>query len=191
MRNRLIGLLLVSSFILAGCASVSSTTRISSNISAKEFNSIASKYMDRPTFVSIEFMSDSAEVLTVQMNGYKKPQHTSCWTVRFDKKYAAQYIAFITKYLDWESIAVKRGDTLSKEIGQAKTWSSGVDGYIKFGFYSGNELSHYLTLDFCAAGTCIPTNIMFDRRNAENLRELLTDFLVGDMPVKADMSVYN
>ncbi len=56
--------------LLSGCASVQDTTRLSSNLQAAEFNSVASRYLERPTFVNLETFSTNEKVLAVQMTTY-------------------------------------------------------------------------------------------------------------------------
>lgn len=61
---------IILSLTLVACTTLEQSNRISTRLAAKEFNSIASRYLDRPTFVAIEHMSDKATVLHVKMSMY-------------------------------------------------------------------------------------------------------------------------
>jgi hypothetical protein len=173
---------------LASCTSIKNTTKINSNIHAKEYNSIASQYLARPTFVTIEEMSSNEITLAITMDNYK----STSIPVRFSKTDTASYIAMIDKYLEWEKLARTRGDALTKEIGRSKTWSNGpVSGTLKFTFHSGNSSNHLLAIAFCAAGTCLDdTAIYIDPNNARELKILLQDFSDGKITPKNIDDIY-
>src|SRR6218665_1476884 len=115
MRFLALTLLLIS---ICACTSVQQSTRLSTNLYAKEYNSVASKYMDRPTFSSVEQMSDGETVLAISIDTYGTAQNT----LRLSKKHVNEYINLINKYFEWEKLAKSRKDAFTKEIGKASTW---------------------------------------------------------------------
>lgn len=171
--KRLFSLVLLS--ILTGCATVQDTTRISSDLEASEFNSIASQYMYRPTFVSIETLSSGEKILTINMKTYKVSQYGDSLVLRFSNQLVDSYISFVDKFLSWETLATERKDILEKEIGEEDSLSSGMGGYLKFTFYSGNESSHYLAVALCSGLICLDNAHYYDRDNAIKLKQILEE----------------
>ncbi|SHO58774.1 hypothetical protein [Vibrio quintilis] len=170
--KRLVLILMIS---LAGCASVQKTTRISSHLTALEFNSVASRYMDRPTFVSREVFDGGEQVLAVKMSTYGVDQYgQDNTTIRYSRHHANEYIQLIDKYLKWESLATKRNDAFTKDVGRASSWSNGMDAELKFVFHSGNAHQHYLAVSFCTALLCLDDKAQYyDKENAKELKNLL------------------
>jgi hypothetical protein len=185
MKKMIVSFLLL---LLFGCTSVQQSTRISSSIHAMQFNHVASKYMERPTFVSIEQMSDGESVLAVDMINYGPQQSSN----RFSKKHVDTYISLIDKYLKWADLAKKNSDQLTKEIGDAPTWANMSTGTLKFTFYSGNQFNHYLEISFCAVGTCLEDqSLYFDEDNAKKLKQLLSNFSSGKIDNIDTSKLYN
>lgn len=147
MRTVLFTLLVVA---LSACTTVQQTTRVPTKLVAREFNSIASQYLERPTFVSVERMSDGATVLRVSMTMYGSDTST----LPMLRGKSTEYSALIDKFLEWEVLARSRGDAITKEIGRAPAWGNAVAGDLKFTFHSGNSATHYLAVAYCNAGTC-------------------------------------
>ncbi len=184
MRSLTLAILLISIF---GCTSVQQSTRLSTNLHAKEYNSIASKYMDRPTSSTVEKMSDGATVLAISIDNYGTTQSS----LRFSKKHVTEYLNLINKYLEWEQLAKSREDAFTKEIGRADTWGNGIAGTLSFTFHSGNSSIHFLSVAFCATGTCLDeTALYFDTKNAIELKALLKKFESGSIKQKDIDSVY-
>ncbi|WP_270806325.1 hypothetical protein [Aeromonas sp. QDB62] len=156
--------------ILSGCTSVQHSTRISTRLVTNEYNSVYSKYMERPTFVSIEKMSDDNIVLAVFRDNYG----STFSPIRFSKENVPNYIELIDKYFEWEKLARSRGDLITKEIGEANSWGNTASGSLRFKFHSGNSAEHYLSISFCAVGTCLDEQALYlDVNNAKELKNLL------------------
>lgn len=165
------------SIALTGCATVEQSTRISTPIKAMEYNSVASKYIDRPTFASIEKMSTGEVTLTISRDNYG----TSASSVRFSKANIDAYVALVDKFLEWDKLATARGDALTKDIGGADTWGNGMPATLKLTFHSGNASSHYLAISYCAAGTCLDSYALyFDAKNAIELKSQLLKLASSD-----------
>lgn len=181
--------------LAVACTTVAAETRISSPLQASEFNDIASQYMQRPTFVSVQKLSDGKVALKVQMDEYgtgydpllgAATEHATF----FDSRFVASYLALIDKYLEWEALASGRGDLIEKEIGAAKTWGNAGDIDLKFSIYSSKTSQHLLVIERCAFGTCIDKALYLTKPNAQALRGLLVDFAAGKVGLSTTESVY-
>ena len=171
--------------VLAGCATTSSETRVSTPLRATEFNSISSTYLARPTFVTLADMSDGAKTLRIESDQYHGKSH-----ITFMRGGVAPAVSQIDKYLEWEAIAMARGDSITKDIGRSPAWSNGGTATINFSMHSGNAKSHYMVMTFCAAGTCLHKDAMFLKRDASiELKRLLLAFDAGQL-MPTDASVY-
>lgn len=172
---RYVPLLLISA--VCACTSVSNSTRISYPLSADQYNGFLSNYTPRPTFITLENMSDGEAVLAVEMTQYGNinPSIVSPnFQFRMLKSAIPQYIALLDKYDAWRSQALNRGDAITKTIGRAPTWgqTSGVE--LEFTFHSGNARSHFLVIASCAIGTCVENQaLVFDTTNVIRLRSIL------------------
>jgi hypothetical protein len=173
--------------VLAGCTTVDQSTRLSTGLEAKEYNSVYAKYMDRPTFISIEMMSDGNTVLAISRDNYG----TTSSPLRFSKENVSKYIALIDKYFEWNQLAISRGDAITKEIGKAETWGNSISGTLKFTFHSGNSAVHYLSISFCAAGTCLDDQALyFDFKNSHELKSLLIQLDSGAVKTENVNEIY-
>lgn len=160
--------------LLAGCTTLQDRARVTTDLSASEFNSVSSHYTPKPTFVSLETYSSGEKLLVVNMQTYAIDKYgMDSSVIRYSKQFVDSYLGFIDKYLSWEQIATERQDALTKEIGEAKSFSSGMDGHLKFTFYSGNTSSHYLSVAFCSSMICLDNAHYYDKENAKKLRMLL------------------
>lgn len=180
--------------LLSGCASVAAETRISSALSASEYNDVASRYMERPTFVSIQEFSDGETSLRVEMDEYgdgydPNLKITTPHYTFFAKKNVPAYLALIDKYLEWEVLASQRGDLIERLIGEAKTRAGGGEMNLKFEFFSSGAANHMLILSLCAFGTCVDET-GFTKSNVIILRGLLVDFESGKVGQKNLDGVY-
>ncbi|MCS0161615.1 hypothetical protein [Vibrio alginolyticus] len=179
--------------MLAGCATIEKETRIPSTLKASEFNSVASLYMPKPTFVSYESFSSGENVLAVKMTTYGIDQYSNSEsTIRYSQAYAEKYIDLIDKYLEWNKIALQRKDIVNKEIGREAAWTGGTDAELKFSFYSGNENSHFLAVSFCTMLICLDDKShYYDAENAVKLKSLLEKLSVGSISQANVEDVYN
>lgn len=181
--------------LMAACTTLSAETRIPSTLRASEFNETASQYMERPTFVAVQSFSDGNIALQVLVDEYGTgydpalgiaTQHVTY----FDKRFIADYLPLIDKYLEWEALAAQRGDLIEREIGRAKTWGVGGDIELRFGIYSSKASQHLLTIERCALGTCVNKALDLTRPNASILRSLLVDFAAGRIGQDDTQSIY-
>ena len=173
--------------LLVGCTTVEQSTRLSTSLEAREYNSVYAKYMDRPTSTSIEKMSDGNSVLAISRDNYGAISSP----LRFSKEYVSQYTALIDKYSEWSQLATSRGDAITKKIGKAETWGNSMAGTLKFTFHSGNSAVHYLSISFCAAGTCLDDQALyFDARNTRELKSLLLQLGSGAVKTESVNDIY-
>ena len=170
--------------LLSGCTTLSAETRIPSALRASEFNDVASQYMERPTFAAVQSFSDGNTALKVEVDEYGTGYDPNLKIVTdhvtyFDKRYVATYLPLIDKYLEWESLAVQRGDLIDRQIGEAKTWGVGGDIDLRFSIFSSGPTDHLLMIKRCPFGTCVDKWLSLSKANAIFLRALLVDFGSG------------
>lgn len=175
---------------LFGCTTVQKSYRVSTSLHAQEYNSIASRYMERPTFVSLEDMSDGKKMMMIQMETYSLPSLYSSLSLspqaadalrisqlRFLKEQVTGYVAAIDKFLKWAALASARKDAFTKEIARVPTWANMRKGHLRFTFHSGNDQEHFLAIAFSAAGITLDEEAQyFDVPNAKELKRLLLAF---------------
>lgn len=167
-------------FFMTGCAGALSTQkqRIDTELQVLEFNDIASRYMERPTFVYQSSMVSGPNILLVEIDPYGAYGESVGKIYRADE--ADIIIAIIDKYLSWEQMARENRDIINKEIGTIK----GMTGMPqKASIYSANAASHYLTIETCTFGACGEDNYphVMDRENATTLKALVKDLKVGTL----------
>ena len=166
------------------CTSVAKETRIASQLHAREFNSIASQYIERPTFLSLQTYSDGRTALVIDMDEYGVGpagfEMAGDYALRLDPAQVDAYVALIDKYLEWETLASSRGDMLDKEIGRAPAAGAQSPGEARFAIYSGNVGAHYLSTQFCGVGTCI-NDMFFSRGDANELKRVLLALKSGNV----------
>ncbi len=161
--------LAVSLFILFLTGCVTPTKRLSTNLNSKDFNSLVSQYLDRPTFVEINGTPPN-HVLFVKMDPYGADSKFMI----FSAKNKSESIQAIDKFLKWEAQARKNKDILEKEIARVKCSSTGMK--IQFSFYSGTEYNHFLSIGYTSLfGMMDQPMLTFDRTNAIILKKLLID----------------
>lgn len=182
MKNVIIATIL-SSVVLSGCAATKSTT-ISAPFSVSVYNSVANKYMPKLTEILLQ-EKDGKDLLYIGVEKYGSSYGQKEW-VSFTKESASKSIPLIDKYLEWESLASKRGDQLDKEIGRVET-PSGQFGDVVFSFHSGNQHSHHLNI----YGSATTYSHMYTKGDAIKLRGLLTKFISGNLTHLETDSVYN
>lgn len=173
-------LLVISMAWLTGCAGALSSEkhRVNTTLRVKEFNSIASEYMDRPTFVYRSSIVGGPEILLIEADAY------SMYSASMGKIYRADeadlMISYIDKYLAWEKEALKHGDSLDKEIGKIK----GMGGIPqKVAFYSASPQVHLLYIEACTFGMCGEDEFIhfLDHANAVELKRLLGELKAGGL----------
>lgn len=167
---------------LAACTTLGQTTSLTSRLKASEYNDVAADYLERPTFVSLQTYSNGNTALVVEMDeygpGFDAATGTATeglYSLRFDAKEVANYVAVIDKYFEWEKLALERGDMIDRKIGSTRAVNVNGDFDIEFSVFSGTATKHNLVAELCRFGTC-SIELHFDRSNAEILRTLLIDF---------------
>lgn len=183
-------LALVLAVALAACTTIEKTTRVSAKLQAMQFNDLASRYMERPTFVSVEKMSDGTEMLIVQMTPYGGAIANGPYSFRlgFAKASVPGYVGAIDKYLEWASLAKERKDSFTKEIATLPSWPSTS---LKFTFHSGNDNQHFLSINLRSAGL-VEMDLqnftqLYDPSNAQQLKGLLLSFQSGQLARTTDL----
>lgn len=183
MKKILFVTFLMASFVFNAPASAKEKIRLDASFKIMEFNSAASTYMERPTFLELivrKKKPDQLYILTdfikksevgIAMGGY---EFTSLSATAID-----DYIAAIDKYFAWHKIASQDGDIIEKEIAKAMGRKKSLK--VKFGFYSANAQSHYLTLQTCAVGTCMEPTMVMDYKNAQGLKDTLLTWKAGKL----------
>jgi hypothetical protein len=184
MKTLTIITLLAIAAILSGCAAgmIDTSKRISSTLQSTEFNSVASRYMERPTFASVAIMKDGSRVLNIMIDSYGSNQPT----VPLYEKNKKEYIEAIDKFLEWESKARSNKDLFEKEILRIRNPNTLI---IQLSFHSGNEYNHYLGVGSLSKGLlgeiALPI-LTFDRKNALELKRLLQSLSSIDAAPIAD-----
>lgn len=195
---------IVAALALSACTTVEQSTRISTSLKAEEFNSIASRYMEKPTFVSTEKMSDGAATLMVHMETYALPSALQNSTlpastletmkhseIRFLKENVPAYVAAIDKYLQWEALAKERKDAFTKDIAKVPAWSQAKGGgFLVFSFHSGNDQEHFLVVQVESIGVLLDGAHFYDEANARELKRLLLAFASDSLQHTDIDSVY-
>lgn len=166
-----LSLILLLSIAASGCSTSGNTTRtiIPVNFSAMQYNSIANKYIESLTVVEYALMNNGNSWISITMEKYGRDQYGNQNTVltTFVKAHCGEYIALIDKYLEWEDLATKDKDVISKPIGKAM----GQIFNMHFHFHSGNPTSHYLSIGLWGADSQY-----FNRDAAVQLRKLLVKY---------------
>jgi len=185
----------LSTAAIAGDASIPSTLKV------REFNSIASNYLERPTFVKIiDKKKTDKMVISVDLIRKSKANRDSgaYETLVFSEKRIDKYVAAIDKYLSWEEIAKRDGDIIKKKITKVKANSS---SFVFFDFFSANQSNHYLMLtrptfanvltnaNSNNGGNESPPDFALNRENAIVLKTLLTDWKNGAFEDRLNLDV--
>jgi hypothetical protein len=196
MKNiKLTTLSLAIAILFSGCKSndIAQNTkeqRIPTKVSLMTYNSLASTYMERPTFATLYTYKDESYIrVEAKTYGTKYTKSLGAYDekmiVRISLTQTSDFISAIDKYLKWNDLAIKNKDIIEKPISQTETiqfiW---MDAYTKFGFYSGSATSHYLTMTNCTIVGLTPDmckDSYVDKKNALNLKELILAYQNGDI----------
>jgi hypothetical protein len=171
---------------LAGCSSFTPNkeTRFTTSVTISEYNNLASEYMHKPTFGTIQHFDDyDAYYLRADRYGqgylgiYITPENIE------------HYETALNKYLKWNDIALESKDLIDKTIVSFNqtmtTW--------KLNFFSGNEHSHYFNVLACSDGlieTCT-TMATLDSSNVRNLITELDKFKANSLSKQHAEDKYN
>ena len=179
----LIMLAFCSTFV--GCTTVESTAKVSTKLTAMQFNRVASAYLERETSTELWKTSDGATMLHVTFALYGQGRGGAI----FVKGNMQQYTAHIEKFLEWARLAEVRNEALTKEIGRAPTWVPGSSGNLRFTFHSASTRTHVLHITTCTIICIDETALVLNSVGARELQRLLVDFDEGRLRV-VDASAY-
>ena len=186
-------------FSSAQTAIAADPVSISYDLQVREFNTLASSYLPRPTFINIQ-EKKKADRLFIRVD-FIRPTESKRVSgtmnrIGFSEKRIYEYIAAIDKYLSWEEVARADGDIFEKRIAKILSHKS---AYNYFEFHSGNATNHFLSINTpdtsLLALTDVnefnkkPPDFVFDRENALALKALLTDWKEGKFEKRLDLNV--
>lgn len=164
---------------LSACAAgmTDRTMPVDTELQAKMYNSVASQYMNRPTFVDLNIQKSGDKVLDIQVVDYLD---NKVHLMVFYRDMHV-YLNAIDKYLEWEEKAKVKRHVFDKVI---DTYSSpwGID--YSFNFHSGNKYTHYLSIGMASNMAVIRDYagvFVFDRENALILRKLIMNGYTTDV----------
>lgn len=191
-----LGVAIASVALAVGCTSIAKETRLSTRLSASEFNSVSSTYEERPTFASLQTYSSGVVALVIDVDEYgmgKGAQYgadmPNDYVIPFDTTKIGAYLPLIDKYFEWAELARSRGDIIQREIGVAPGAGYQAAGEIKFTLNSGNASRQYLLLELCILGVC--QNAMnFTPENAQELRVILKRVQEGRVEHLDESTIY-
>jgi hypothetical protein len=165
---------------LAGCNStpITSEARINTKVAITEYNSVASKYYNQPTFAKLKETKGKGEILSYTAEKYG----TGSFRLSIHKDDITVVTSTIDKYLKWEETANKDGDIFTKEI--TPPYESKVNSTLMFSwkFYSGNAKNHFLVEETCMWGNC--SSITLNKASAINLKSDLLRWNAGGFSSK-------
>jgi len=158
-------------FVGVTIANAGEKIKLDSPFKVLEYNTVSNSYGERATFIlmNVRKKGDMGWIqadlihktdLAQYMNGLD--------SIRIKEKHVDGYITAIEKFLKWEAIASKDKDNFDKDIAQVNK--------VKFQFHSGSSNSHYLVMTYCAVGTCVEPQFVFDKENAILLKEFFEDW---------------
>ena len=128
-------------FLLVFLSSISNAAwrenvnRINSTLQVSRYNSIASQYLPTPTSV-IALKMGGIETLGIE------PKNAN--SMYFSIDYVDDYLAAISKYIEWQELATNNGDSFKKQISEAKTKG-----------YEGDACSDCGNFTLVRNGTCL------------------------------------
>lgn len=170
----------LAALLLSSCAAMQET-QIRSPLQVYEYNSIARKYLDRPTYVAVDG-SPGSQRLKVSFDRYGVSKSGDY--AMFVAQHADTYSAHITKFLEWAAAARANGDAFDKKIGDAPIL---VGLSLEFAFHSGNPKNHYLAITLCSLGSCamgmdVGRPLYFNESGASDLLKLIQKLKAGELP---------
>ena len=154
---------------LSACAAgmIDKQMSVNTNLRAKMFNSVASQYIIRPTFVDLNIAKSGDKILDVKVTDYLD----NIMHLLIYYKDMPVYLNVINKYLEWEEKATINGHVFDKVIATYRT----PNGFsYSFAFHSGNKYDHYLSIGSNLSLMDEHVSVfVFDRENALILRNLI------------------
>ncbi|OOF02484.1 hypothetical protein BZG81_14220 [Salinivibrio sp. MA607] len=163
---------------LIGC-SITPDEVIQTRLNGYTYNSLARNYLDRPTEVSLR-----GDTFVVKVQGYGQDD---IGMLTVDREDVDETMAALDKYLEWDSLATKRGDVITKNISKVGSYT-----YAIFGTKPGE---HFFISHIPVLGDHLDVNyvgqlaVLFPRDEVIELRKLLVQFKTNSFK-RPDMSVY-
>ena len=159
--------------------------RIETPLHVFEYNSFARQFLDRPTRITVQKVG-SEQSIWIRYDSYDSKK-TDNYAI-FSKQYVDDYLAYISKYQEWNEKAKQAGDSFEKDIGKA---SSQMGFKLKFGFYSGNSQKHYLVISPCVLLMCGSSGMYLDEASAAELVKLLNQLKNNELIAEDVGNKYN
>ena len=107
-------LALLFTFIIPINAHAKGNVRIDAEFQVLEFNSVASEYLPRPTFLELVIKKKGKQNLLIKTDFIRKGEYAHLYNnldfMALKLKYVEDYISAVEKYLKWQDIAFKDGD---------------------------------------------------------------------------------
>lgn len=187
MKAVIVALMMIT---LAGCAMTAADinlreSRVETNVGIAEYNSIASKFLNKPTFAKVMRMNTlkgdtivySADAYDSHCNQYGCTQSTLEFKV--NERDLPNVFAAIDKYQTWNKQAIERKDTITKKI---ITFESSYNTTIdyEYSFHSGNSTNHFLVIKTCSFAGCADGGVYLNDKSVTQLKAELTKFKLGE-----------
>lgn len=189
MKKLLAGVVCVLSLGLTGCATYSDDYRLQTGVKFSEYNNIANRFMEQPTYLEAYTKTDSGVATRFMM--YRIDMYgTRSEYLTISENKIDQMVEGVDKYLKWEKVAVEKGDLL-QDVEVASINREGYNDFeMKLFMWSANQSKHVMVVRLCSgAGGCFKDGAILDKPNAEKFRQDLLDFKTGKQK-QIDMSSY-
>lgn len=180
-------ILILLSLMVAGCGTwePGGETRVPTELRVLGYNDISDAYLPRPTFLTLRERVGASPMLQITVDQYGQDSDL------YISKAAAPLLSdAVSKFAEWEEIAMQRGDLLDKEIAVVE---GEVGMQYQVSFHSGNQALHYMVIRQCYSAcsyTRESETYYFDKKNAFILKETLDDFSSGVIQPKDSDLIY-
>ena len=172
-------------FLSTACTTVETSSRISTKLTAVQFNHVASAYLERETSAELWKASNGATMLHITFAKYGQGRGGAI----FVKGNSAQYSGQLEKFFEWVRLADERNEMLTKEIGRSPTWVPGGSGNLRFTFHSASVGNHVLQMTTCTVICIEETAVTVNTIGARELQRLLLDLDAGKLQ-GVDATIY-
>lgn len=180
--KRIIYFILFSLF-LSGCAQNTEKLQLKTSVQGRDYNSVGKLYL--PVLTTSEIARDPSGKQADQLWYLFDLYGNNKFALIITKNTASKNIDAIDKYLEWESIALKDSDIITKEISIVSPDAPLIQVNYKYGITSGDEKNHYLYISQCSGGlvdVCVH-DIYLDRENAIKLKNEINKFTYNQISI--------
>jgi len=180
-------ILILLILMVAGCGTwqPGGATRVPTELRVLAYNDISDAYLPRPTFLTLRERVGASSMLQITVDQYGEDSDL------YISKAAAPLLSdAVSKFAEWEAIAMQRGDLLDKEIAVVEG-EAGME--YTASLHSGNETLHYMVIRQCYSACSYAQDsetYYFDRENALILKATLDDFSSGRIQPKDSDLIY-